>query len=222
MGKPGPHPTSESAPYATRTQCRPPAPGPWTPALPWTQRARPPELGKPRGRGFPQRPQPSSSSSSRSTREDRCPSRAHRRVSRICHFLAIVDTTIAGRIANERTRAAYGRSVGQFLAWCEGRGLGLGAIAPLHVAAYIRTHPGAERCRFVAGARPAVEAAGKPTPGVAGPRRRRWRGSPVRLFLGGRPARPPRTSLRTSATHRPLRVPAFVVGSSVRLYVERR
>ena len=88
---PGPHPTSESAPYATRTQCRPPAPGPWTPALPWTQRARPPELGKPRGRGFPQRPQPSSSPSSRSTREDRCPSRAHRRVSRIRHFLAIVD-----------------------------------------------------------------------------------------------------------------------------------
>ena len=25
----------------------------------------------------------------------------------------------AGRIANERTRAAYGRAVGQFLAWCE-------------------------------------------------------------------------------------------------------
>ena len=25
----------------------------------------------------------------------------------------------AGRIANKRTRAAYGRAVGQFLAWCE-------------------------------------------------------------------------------------------------------
>ena len=48
----------------------------------------------------------------------------------------------AARIANERTRAAYGRAVGQFLGWCEARGLGLGAIAPLHVAAYIRTHPG--------------------------------------------------------------------------------
>ena len=47
----------------------------------------------------------------------------------------------AGRIANARTRAAYGRAVGQFLGWCEARGLGLGA-APLHVAAYIRTHPG--------------------------------------------------------------------------------
>ena len=49
----------------------------------------------------------------------------------------------AGRIANERTRAAYGRAVGQFLAWCEARGLGLDAVSPLHVAAYIRTHPGA-------------------------------------------------------------------------------
>ena len=48
----------------------------------------------------------------------------------------------AGRIANERTRAAYGRAVGQFLRWCEARGLRLEAVSPLHVAAYIRTHPG--------------------------------------------------------------------------------
>ena len=48
----------------------------------------------------------------------------------------------AARIANARTRAAYGRAVGQFLGWCESRGLSLKAIAPLHVAAYIRTHPG--------------------------------------------------------------------------------
>ena len=48
----------------------------------------------------------------------------------------------AGRIANERTRAAYGRAVGQFLAWSEARGLRLRDVAPLHVAAYIRTHPG--------------------------------------------------------------------------------
>ena len=48
----------------------------------------------------------------------------------------------AARIANERTRAAYGRAVGQFLAWCAARGLGLEAVSPLHVAAYIRTHPG--------------------------------------------------------------------------------
>ena len=48
----------------------------------------------------------------------------------------------AGRIANVRTRAAYGRAVGQFLGWCEGRGLALRDVSPLHVAAYIRTHPG--------------------------------------------------------------------------------
>ena len=35
----------------------------------------------------------------------------------------------AARIANARTRAAYGRAVGQFLAWCEARGLGLTAVA---------------------------------------------------------------------------------------------
>ena len=48
----------------------------------------------------------------------------------------------AGRIANARTRAAYGRVVGQFLGWCEARGLRLRDVSPLHVAAYIRTHPG--------------------------------------------------------------------------------
>ena len=48
----------------------------------------------------------------------------------------------AARIANRRTRAAYGRAVGQFLAWCDARGLALTAVSPLHVAAYIRTHPG--------------------------------------------------------------------------------
>lgn len=41
----------------------------------------------------------------------------------------------AASIANGRTRAAYGRAVGQFLAWCGERGLGLRSIAPLHVAA---------------------------------------------------------------------------------------
>ena len=48
----------------------------------------------------------------------------------------------AGRIPNERTRAAYARAAGQFLGWCEGRGLRLEAISPLHVAAHIRTYPG--------------------------------------------------------------------------------
>ena len=45
-------------------------------------------------------------------------------------------------IANARTRAAYGRAVGQFLGWCEARGLRLRDVSPLHVAAYIQTHPG--------------------------------------------------------------------------------
>ena len=48
----------------------------------------------------------------------------------------------AAQIANERTRAAYARAAGRFLSWCAARGLGLREIAPLHVAAYIRTHPG--------------------------------------------------------------------------------
>ena len=48
----------------------------------------------------------------------------------------------AGRIANARTRAAYARAAGQFLGWCEARRLRLEAVSPLHVAAYIRTHPG--------------------------------------------------------------------------------
>ena len=48
----------------------------------------------------------------------------------------------AAAIANDRTRAAYGRPPGRFLGWSVARGLGLRAIAPLHVAAYIRTHPG--------------------------------------------------------------------------------
>ena len=46
-------------------------------------------------------------------------------------------------IANDRTRAAYGagRRGGFLPCLRDGRGLGLRAI-PLHVAAYIRTHPG--------------------------------------------------------------------------------
>ena len=48
----------------------------------------------------------------------------------------------AAQVANARTRAAYARAAGRFLSWCAARGLGLRAIAPLHVAAYIRAHPG--------------------------------------------------------------------------------
>ena len=38
-------------------------------------------------------------------------------------------------IRNPNTRAAYARACSQFLAWCEGHGLALPAIQPVHVAA---------------------------------------------------------------------------------------
>jgi site-specific recombinase XerD len=40
-------------------------------------------------------------------------------------------------IRNPNTRAAYARACSQFLAWCEGRGLALPAIQPVHVAAWV-------------------------------------------------------------------------------------
>lgn len=45
-------------------------------------------------------------------------------------------------IRNANTRAAYARAIGQFLAWCEGRGVVLRDIKPFLVAAYIEQHPG--------------------------------------------------------------------------------
>ena len=44
----------------------------------------------------------------------------------------------AASIRNPHTRRAYAHAVGEFLAWCEGRGVAsLAAIQPLHVAAYV-------------------------------------------------------------------------------------
>jgi site-specific recombinase XerD len=44
----------------------------------------------------------------------------------------------AGTIRNPHTRRAYGRAVGSFLGWCEGRGVAsIVAVQPLHVAAWI-------------------------------------------------------------------------------------
>ncbi len=40
-------------------------------------------------------------------------------------------------IRNGNTRRAYAKAVGDFLAWCEGHGLTLPGIEPVHVAAYI-------------------------------------------------------------------------------------
>lgn len=45
-------------------------------------------------------------------------------------------------IRNKNTRMAYVRALGPFIAWCEGRGLALGEIQPVHVAAYVEQHPG--------------------------------------------------------------------------------
>jgi site-specific recombinase XerD len=44
----------------------------------------------------------------------------------------------AASIRNKHTRRAYARAVGEFLAWCEERGVAsIAAIQPLHVAGYI-------------------------------------------------------------------------------------
>jgi integrase/recombinase XerC len=44
----------------------------------------------------------------------------------------------AAQIRNPHTRRAYARAVGEFLAWCESRGVpSLAAIQPMHVAAWI-------------------------------------------------------------------------------------
>src|SRR5262245_46417947 len=41
------------------------------------------------------------------------------------------------QIRNKNTRAAYAQAVGQFLRWCEERGLTLQTLQPIAVAAYI-------------------------------------------------------------------------------------
>ena len=91
-GTTGPSPpTSESAPYAIRTHCRSPAPG-------CGRRHGRKERGhrsleNREERGFPQ---PSFSSSSRSTREDRCRGGAHRRMSRIDQFSRLLTLVTGG------------------------------------------------------------------------------------------------------------------------------
>jgi len=41
-------------------------------------------------------------------------------------------------IRNAYTRRAYGRVIGEFLTWCEGRGVAsLAEVQPLHVGAYV-------------------------------------------------------------------------------------
>ncbi len=45
-------------------------------------------------------------------------------------------------IRNKNTRAAYMRALAPFFAWCEGRGVGLHGVQPVHVAAYVEQHAG--------------------------------------------------------------------------------
>src|SRR5437016_5693496 len=40
-------------------------------------------------------------------------------------------------IRNKNTRVAYARAVGQFFAWCQGRGITLQEVRPILVASYI-------------------------------------------------------------------------------------
>lgn len=47
-------------------------------------------------------------------------------------------------IRNRNTRMAYMRALSPFLAWCEGRGLALRDIQPVHVAVYVEQHPGSK------------------------------------------------------------------------------
>ncbi len=50
-------------------------------------------------------------------------------------------------IRNKNTRAAYAQAVGQFLRWCEARGVTLRQIEPMTVAAYVESHPGSDPTR---------------------------------------------------------------------------
>ena len=49
-----------------------------------------------------------------------------------------------GQIANDNTRAAYGRAVRDFFNWCEARQLELDDVNPVLAGAYIRWHPGSD------------------------------------------------------------------------------
>ncbi|CAA9337312.1 MAG: hypothetical protein AVDCRST_MAG93-6463 [uncultured Chloroflexia bacterium] len=45
-------------------------------------------------------------------------------------------------IENDNTRAAYTKAIGQFLGWCEERGVSLKQVEPWMVATYIKAHSG--------------------------------------------------------------------------------
>ena len=88
---PGPHPTSESAPTLPERRAGRQRRGRGRRRSPRAKNAPSGSLENREERGFPQRPQPRSSSSSRSTRRGRCPRPAHRRASRIRQVSMVVD-----------------------------------------------------------------------------------------------------------------------------------
>ena len=94
----------------------------------------------------------------------------------------------AGRIANEQTRAAYARAAGgRSLRSCEGRGLRLEAISPLHAAVYIQTHPGsAPTVKQAPGRGPRALRLARRQPGRAGEPRGGRPGAEARRHQGGR------------------------------------
>ena len=98
-------------------------------------------------------------------------------------------------IPNDNTRAAYFKAVSRFLTWCDGYQLALQKIEPVHLAAYIKQHPGSDptKKQHLAAIRalfdylvigqvlPHNPAASQPSPsGWAGRRPRRTRGCHAR------------------------------------------
>ena len=91
-------------------------------------------------------------------------------------------------------RRAPAGPVGQFLGWCEARGLGLRDVSPLHVAAYIQSHPGSvptvkqhlaanPHARRLARRRPGPP--GEPSRGRPRPEARRHQGGDAGPLAGG-------------------------------------
>ena len=54
----------------------------------------------------------------------------------------VVSAETGQPVPNAGVRYEERGQSGQFLGWCEARGLGLRDVSPFHVAAYIWTHPG--------------------------------------------------------------------------------
>ena len=124
----------------------------------------------------------------------------------------------AGRIANARTRAAYGRAVGQFLGWCEARGLGLRDVSP---APRRRVHPDAPQLGPDGEAAPRrdphARRLARRQPGPSGEPRGRGAGAEARRHQGRDASLDPRPRRGSSSiTSTRARWPASETGRSSR------